>query len=101
MKKGILTFPIDQEVYDMTLTAAYNTASYTKTAKFGDFDMLQNLINKSGANSIINLNRSYIYTQGYDTMTDGILISNNNVTINGNGYTIDATGKTRIFKRKT
>ncbi len=98
LKKGILTFPIDQEVYDMTLTAAYNTASYTKTEKFGDFDMLQNLINKSGANSIINLNRSYIYTQGYDTMTDGILISNNNVTINGNGYTIDATGKTRIFK---
>ncbi|WP_405307705.1 beta strand repeat-containing protein [Methanobrevibacter sp.] len=98
LEKGFLTISIDHETQDMTLTASYNVASYTKTAQFGEFYLLQFLIERSGPNCVINLNKSYTYTKGYDTMTEGILINYNNVTINGNGHTINATGKTRIFK---
>ena len=63
----------------------------------GDFDLLQDLIDKAGANSVINLNRSYIYND-WDSITEGVVIRNKNVTINGNGYAIDAKGKSRIFQ---
>ena len=62
----------------------------------GDFDLLQELIDNASANSVINLTRNYTYNN-LDTMTDGVVIRNSNVTINGNGYTIDAKDKSRIF----
>ena len=61
----------------------------------GDFDMLQDLMNDESL-SVINLERNYSYNE-LDAITDGIII-NRTLTINGNGYTIDAKGKTRIFK---
>ena len=60
----------------------------------GDFDLLQDLVNNESL-SIINLERSYTYNE-FDTITDGVRI-NRPITINGNGYTIDAKGKSRIF----
>ena len=45
--------------------------------------------------TVINLERNYTYNK-YDKIIDGIVI-NRNITINGNGYTIDAQGKARVF----
>ncbi len=61
----------------------------------GDFDVLQSLVNN--AQDVLNLERDYVYSSGIDTITEGILI-NKPLTINGNGHTIDANGKSRIFK---
>ena len=60
----------------------------------GDFDLLQDLVNNESL-SIINLERNYTYNE-FDTITEGVRI-NRPITINGNGFTIDAKGKSRIF----
>ena len=60
----------------------------------GDFDLLQDLVNNESL-SIINLERNYTYNE-FDTITGGVRI-NRPITINGNGFTIDAKGKSRIF----
>ena len=61
----------------------------------GDFDLLQDLVNNESL-SVINLERSYTYNE-FDTITGGVRITRP-ITINGNGFTIDAKGKSRIFK---
>ena len=60
----------------------------------GDFDLLQDLVNNESL-SLINLERNYTYNE-FDTITKGVII-NRALTINGNGYTLDAKGKSRIF----
>ena len=60
----------------------------------GDFDLLQELINNA-SNEVINLERDYIYNE-IDTITMGVLIKKS-ITINGNGFTIDASSQSRIF----
>ena len=65
--------------------------------KFGEFDLLQILINNASENSTINLTRNYTYIIGLDTITEGIEINKRNLTINGNGYTINALEQSRIF----
>ena len=65
----------------------------------GDFGILQNLIDNAEENSIINLERDYNYNCDIDTITEGIVI-NKKLTINGNGHTINAQNKSRIFKVK-
>ena len=77
------------------VTAQIENASQTIEFSLGDFEILQEVINNANS-SVINLTRNYTYNQ-WDTMTDGVLIDKN-VTINGNGFTIDAKGKSRIFK---
>ncbi|MEE1135045.1 MAG: hypothetical protein UHW60_09755, partial [Methanobrevibacter sp.] len=62
----------------------------------GNFGELQKLIDDASENSEINLERNYTYAVGTDTITNGITISKS-LTINGNGFTIDAQGKSRIF----
>ena len=78
------------------VTAKIENATQTIEFTLGDFDKLQTIINNAPENSVINLTRNYTYNQ-YDTITQGVLIDKN-MTINGNGFTIDAKGKTRIFK---
>ncbi|WP_405267483.1 right-handed parallel beta-helix repeat-containing protein, partial [Methanobrevibacter sp.] len=78
------------------VTAQIANAKQTFEIPLGDFGLLQDLIDNAGANSVINLTRNYTYND-LDNMDDGVLIDNSNVTINGNGYTIDAKGKSRIF----
>ena len=77
------------------VTAQIENASQTIEFSMGDFDILQEVINSANS-SVINLTRNYTYDQ-WDTMTEGVLIDRN-VTINGNGFMIDAKGKSRIFK---
>ncbi|WP_405305340.1 hypothetical protein [Methanobrevibacter sp.] len=68
-----------------------------KEAK-GDFNLLQDLINQASANSVITLNRDYTFTAGLDDdLINGIYVNKNNLTIDGNGHTINALGKARIF----
>ena len=77
------------------VTAKIENAYYTiKIGVKGDFDALQELIDNSES-PVINLERSYEYNL-FDRMTEGIVI-NKPVTINGNGFAIDAKGKSRIF----
>ena len=49
--------------------------------------------------TVLNLTHDYHYYPEYDfpLLTTGILIKRDNITINGNGYTLDATNKLRIF----
>ena len=60
----------------------------------GTFTDLQKMINDANEGSTISLEKNYIYNSGFST--DGITI-NKVLTINGNGYTIDALGKSGIF----
>ena len=47
----------------------------------------------------ITLNRDYTFNPSTDSdFIDGIKITRDNLVINGNGKTIDAGGKARIFK---
>ena len=60
------------------------------------FWMLNNIINANN-NNVINLTNDYYYDPAFDgAFANGIVI-NRKVTINGNGYAIDAKGKARVF----
>lgn len=60
----------------------------------GTFTALQNKINNAADGFTINLENDYMYNDGFKT--SGITISKT-ITINGNGKTINAQGKSRIF----
>ena len=61
----------------------------------GTFTSLQKIIDNSKENSTITLDKDYAYDDGFDTR--GIKINQNNLTIDGNGHTIDGLSKSRIF----
>ncbi|WP_298501001.1 right-handed parallel beta-helix repeat-containing protein [uncultured Methanobrevibacter sp.] len=76
----------------------YAESNGTFTNSLGDFNLLQRDINGAAENSVLTLNRSYTFTVGMDeNLADGIVIDKR-ITINGNGYTINALNKARIFK---
>ncbi|WP_405295610.1 hypothetical protein [Methanobrevibacter sp.] len=60
----------------------------------GTFTALQKKINNAAAGSTITLENDYKYDEGFST--DGILVTKD-LTINGNGYTINGLSKSRIF----
>ncbi len=70
--------------------------SASKTVGAGDYYILYQLIDRAGNNAVINLNRDYAYTPGIDS-NSFVSIRNDNVTINGNGYSIDGKGLKSIF----
>ena len=57
---------------------------------FSHDDYTELFVNASKDYGIVNLNKNW-------TATQTILINGNNVVVNGNGYTIDALNKCRIF----
>ena len=61
----------------------------------GTFKALQDKIYSADAGSTIDLTRDYKYTDDFK-ITTGVFI-NKDITINGNGHTIDGMGKSRIF----
>ena len=61
----------------------------------GTFTALQEKINNAPEGSTITLENDYKYDEGFSV--DGIGIDKK-LTINGNGYTIDALNKARIFE---
>ncbi|WP_407377399.1 right-handed parallel beta-helix repeat-containing protein, partial [Methanobrevibacter sp.] len=56
--------------------------------RMADFDRLQLLINAAGENGVVNLTRNYTYAEGFET-SEYLYINYNNITINGNGYSIN------------
>ena len=77
----------------------YAESNDTFTKGVGDFNLLQRYIN--AADSVLTLDRNYTFTTGLDeNLTDGIIIDKP-LTINGNGFTINADGKARIFQIKS
>ena len=66
--------------------------------RLGQFQILQILINnaysKDGDNAVLNLTRSYVFTEGLDNSS---VYLNHTIKINGNGWTINSLGHCRIF----
>ena len=62
----------------------------------GNFTALQQEIDSSTGTIEITQNYAYDNVTDYK-INDGILISQDNLTINGNGYTIDGSNQARIF----
>ena len=58
------------------------------------FTALQKIIDQSGEGSTVNLDRDYTYDEGF--LTTGMIIGKD-LTINGNGHTINGLSKSRIF----
>ena len=62
----------------------------------GNFTALQDEINTSTER--IEINQNYVYDNSTDyKLNSGILVNKSDFTINGNGYTIDASNQARIF----
>ncbi|MBR6023653.1 MAG: Ig-like domain repeat protein [Methanobrevibacter sp.] len=82
----------------ITADAYYRSSSFKNeiSIRIGDFNRLQLYVDKTPDGGVLNLTRDYKYTIGLDTIDEGIEIKKN-ITINGNGYTIDAQNKSRIF----
>jgi C1A family cysteine protease len=59
----------------------------------GSFSELQTQINNIEEGGVLNLSKDYQYADG---STEGVRISKP-ITINGNGYVLDAKGQSRIF----
>ena len=93
---------VNQTIYDDTndLVSGEDTLSVSlsedelSAKDAGTFTALQEKINNAGAGSTIYLENDYKYDQGFSS--DGIVI-NHKITIDGNGHTIDALGKSRVF----
>ena len=60
----------------------------------GTFTALQEIIDNAESGSTISLDKDYNYDSGFSDR--GILI-NKNITINGNGHTLNGLSKSRIF----
>ncbi|WP_462315202.1 Ig-like domain-containing protein [Methanobrevibacter sp.] len=80
------------------LTVSFMDISLTKQRIFG-FEFLKYLIDEAEDNSVINLTRNYTFLDGVDLILEGIVIDKN-LTIDGKGFTIDASNKARIFDVK-
>ena len=91
--KGMAIVPYTMIGDSGALTVSYKDILLTKERVVGDFDNLQDLINK---NDEIELDRDYTYISGVDEITGGIII-NKNITIDGKGHTLDANEMSRIF----
>ena len=77
-----------------TLSVSQSDDEIMASGDNATFTFLQKKINEAPEGSIINLENNYAYDSGFSI--DGIII-NKELTINGNGYTIDALGQSRIF----
>ncbi len=85
----------DDSVYENNIS--YNSSNSSSSGGFvdnGTFTALQYLINRATNNSTLSLTRDYSYDDGFNI--EGIRIAKN-LTIQGNGHTLDALGKSRIF----
>ena len=90
---AIVSHP-DDTYYTSSVSDVFN---WTITASFTD---LQNLINNVAVNGgVVNLTANYVFDPIKDIdLEGGITISNDALTINGNGVTLDAADSARIFK---
>ncbi|WP_409199330.1 beta strand repeat-containing protein [Methanobrevibacter sp. DSM 116169] len=74
-----------------------NTKNSVQNAS-GNFSNLQKAINDAGENGTVNLEGNITLANGEETtFLNGVEINWNNITILGNGYTIDGKNLVRIF----
>ena len=87
---GLMAESVNEDV----LTVSLNEEEIQGSADNGTFTALQKKIDDAEEDSIIVLENDYKYDSEFST--DGINI-NKKLTINGNGYVIDALSQSRIF----
>ena len=87
---NLMTESVNENALSMSLSDSETLGS----ADNGTFTDLQKKIDGADEGSTISLENNYTYDVGFST--DGIFI-NKTLTINGNGYVIDALGQSRIF----
>ena len=96
-ENGQLLYGIHNLPYETKYVVGYHEddAYYTRSAnvtrnvtRMADFDRLQLLINAAGENGVVNLTRDYTYAEGFET-SEYLYLNYNNITINGNGYSIN------------
>ena len=91
---------VEYSLTDQTgsLTATYDVVSLTKDLTFEDsFTTLQSKIDRASEGSELILTHDYIYDSTKDViLIDGIVIDKD-LTIDGQGFTIDANNAARIF----
>ena len=63
----------------------------------GSFTDLQNSIDKTNNGGVIVLDKNYAYSANDSNLINGIVIKNKNITIEGNGHSIDGLNSARIF----
>ena len=88
---------LESDLNDMEVISDVSNQPATETQDTtddGTFTALQSKIDKASAGSTIDLTRDYMYDNNFKTT--GIFIDKD-ITINGNGHVIDASGKSRIF----
>ena len=73
-----------------------NTIYSNNDLGVGSFTDLQNIIDNTN-NSVIILNKNYTYSSIDSNLIKGIVIKNKNITIEGNGYTLNGLNTARIF----
>ncbi len=82
---------------ECNITANYGNISVSKKFKTGSFKELQELIDNADNNTVITLDKDYVYTLGVDKSTVGVTINKYNVTVDGNGHFVNGAGKSRVF----
>ena len=83
---------------DATLTANCEGITVSKRIKCGSLTELSGLIKSAGNNTIIKLEKDYVYTPGVDQAGRRIVISDkHNLVIDGNGHTVSGMGKAMLF----
>lgn len=73
----------------------YSQEDSVSSSDVGTFTELQNIIYDASPGDTINLEKDYVYDEGFN-YAKGILILKN-LTINGNGHTLDGASKSRIL----
>ena len=85
---------VSTEIATDEILSASNDAENLASPDDGTFKALQSKINSTSSGDEIKLENNYTYGDDFDQ--SGIIISKP-LTIDGNGYTIDAMGEGRIF----
>ena len=67
------------------------------SGELGNFTDLNNEISKIQENGNFTLKKDYRYDSGDSGYRGGIIISKDNIVIDGDGHTIDGAGQARIF----
>ena len=75
----------------------YYTEYFTNiSSKVGEFAKLDRIVHFAGENSIVTLTQNYTFSIGLDDVSE-IYIQQMGLSINGNGYTINALNQSNIF----
>lgn len=82
---------------DSILTVNYNGVEIEKKIKAGSLKELEGLISRASDDSVIKLDKNYVYIEGIDNKVGVEIEGKHNLVIDGNGYSINGMGKSRVF----